>query len=160
MGASRRRKTLQEIGTLTEERSANPANRRVAVLAALVLLADILLFRQSFGINLFLFAVVVSAGILFSARTRYNLRAAAMGMGFAVFASFPLVIGPSSMAMAVAIVAVMSIALAAARLAPRNPSRLPLVLCRFLAVAPLRLFDDARKRRLEYPKNLPIGRLR
>jgi hypothetical protein len=150
---------LQEIGTLTEETSANPANKRVAVLAALVLLADILLFRQSFGINLFLFAVVVSAGILFSARTRYNLRAAAMGMGYAVFTSFPLVIGPSSMAMAVAIVAVMSIALAAARLAPRNPSRLPLVLCRFLAVAPLRLFDDARKRRLEYPKNLPVGQV-
>jgi hypothetical protein len=150
---------LQENSTLTEEKTAIPASKRVAVLAALVLLGDILMFRQGFGINLFLFAIAVSAGILLSVRTSYNLRTAGMCMGFAVCASFPLAIGPSPMGIAVATVAVMLIALAASRLAPRSPSRLPLILCRFLAIVPFKLFEDVRKRSAKHPKGAPVRQI-
>jgi hypothetical protein len=144
------------MGTLTDERPTIRASRHVAVLAALVLLADILLFRQGFGINLFLFAIAVSAGILLSARARFNPRAAGLWIGFVAFGSLPLVIGPSLSGMTVAVVAVLLIALSASRLWPGRPARLPLILCRFLALVPTRFFVDMRRRSARMSTDAPF----
>lgn len=146
---------MQEDSMVTEARPAMRATKSVMTLVALVLLADILVFRQAFGINLFLFAIAVSAGILAAARTGLSPKSVGLWMGVATFASFPLVVGPSSMGIALAVVAVMLIALSASRLAPRNPARLPLILSRFLAVAPLRLFVDVWKHSARRKQDVP-----
>jgi hypothetical protein len=150
---------VQKSEALIAERPAVHVNNRFAVLIALVLLADILMFREEFGINLFLFAVAVSAGILLSARKTFRPRAAAAWMGFAAFASLPLLIGPSPMGITIAVIAVMCVALAASKLLPRRLTRLPLILIRFLVVIPLRLLEDASRRSAIRPKSLPVGHL-
>ncbi|MGV3550911.1 DUF4153 domain-containing protein [Rhizobium sp.] len=145
---------------MTERKPAMPAGKGVAVLAALVVVSDLLMFRQAFGINLALFAMAVSAGVLLAARRRPSLKRTALLIGLAAFATFPLVIGPSPTGTAVAIVALMFIALATSGLVPQRLARLPFVLCRFLAIVPLKLFEDARKHAAKRPADrsaLPLG---
>ncbi|OWV89165.1 hypothetical protein ATY78_19790 [Rhizobium sp. R635] len=117
----------------------------VAALLALVALADFLIFGYAPGINLFLFAVAVSVGILLSARKPPSPAKAALLVGFLVLASAPLLEAPSLSGLAFCVGGLMSVALGSARLMPRRLTALPLVYCRFALVLPFRLAGDVRK---------------
>ncbi|MBY5556262.1 DUF4173 domain-containing protein [Rhizobium leguminosarum] len=135
---------MDTTDTLTE---AMPIRRggRIATLFALVALADFLIFGQMPGINLFLFALAVCAGILLSAGKIRAPSMAALLLGFSVLASAPLLEAPSLTGIALCFSALIAVALVGARLMPRSLTGLPLVFLRFTLVIPLRLADDIRK---------------
>ncbi|AIC31900.1 hypothetical protein IE4771_PE00677 (plasmid) [Rhizobium etli bv. mimosae str. IE4771] len=130
---------------LTEPMTIKRGSRRTLALLALVALADFLIFGQELGINLFLFALAVCAGILFSARRRPQFSMAASLLGSLVLASAPLVEAPSFTGLVLCLGALMSVALVCARLMPRRLTDLPLVFFRFAVVIPLRLGESVRK---------------
>ncbi|WP_304655132.1 DUF4153 domain-containing protein [Neorhizobium galegae] len=123
---------------------ARGANRIVA-LVAVVAISDFLIFRQAPGLNLFLFAILVTTTIVLSARRRMQPLTAALWLGLSAFTSAPLIEAPSPMGIAVSLGMVMCVALVSARLVPQRLSGLPLVLFRFVILAPLRLLQDCRK---------------
>jgi hypothetical protein len=123
---------------------ARGANRIAAPLAV-VAVSDFLIFGQAPGLNLFLFAILVTAAILLSAKRRARPLTTALLFGLSVLAAAPLVETPSPMGIAVSIGAIMCVALASARLVPQRLSRLPPVLFRFILVVPLRLLQDCQK---------------
>ncbi|MBB4194301.1 hypothetical protein GGE45_001798 [Rhizobium aethiopicum] len=130
---------------LTQPMPIRRGSGRVAALLALVALADFLIFGHAPGINLFLFAVAVCVGILFSARKPPSSSTAALLVSFLVLAAAPLLEAPSLTGLAFCLGALMLVALISAKLMPRRPTALPLVFCRFALVIPLRLVGDIRK---------------
>lgn len=118
---------------------------RIAALLAVVAISDFLIFGQAPGLNLFLFAILVAAAILLSARRRAPPRTAAFLFGLAAFAAAPLIETPSPMGIAVSLGAIICVALASAGLVPHRLSGLPPVLFRFILIAPLRLLQDCQK---------------
>ncbi|OWV78518.1 hypothetical protein ATY75_05955 [Rhizobium sp. N122] len=136
---------MDTADTLTEPMPIRRGSGRTVALLALVALADFLIFGQEFGINLFLFALAVCAGILLSARRRTRFSAAAFLLSFSVLASAPLMESPSLTGVSLCIGALMSVALISAGLLPRRLPALPLVFFRFALVIPLRLAEDIRK---------------
>lgn len=139
---------MDTTDTLTEAMPIRRGSGRIATLFALVALADFLIFGEMPGINLFLFALAVCAGILLSARKIRGPSMAALLFGFSVLASAPLLEAPSLTGIAFCFSALIAVALAGARLMPRSLTGLPLVFLRFILIIPLRLADDIRK----YPK--------
>ncbi|MGZ2460713.1 DUF4153 domain-containing protein [Rhizobium anhuiense] len=131
--------------TLTEAMPIRRGSGRTAALFALVALADFLIFGESLGINLFLFALAVCAGILLSARKIRTPSMAAFLFGFLVLASAPLLEAPSLAGVILCLCALMAVALVSAKLIPRSLTGLPLVFLRFALVIPLRLAGDIRK---------------
>ncbi|MFK0161475.1 DUF4173 domain-containing protein [Rhizobium sp. NPDC090279] len=132
--------------------SANPAsnsNRKFLILIALVALADILLFDRAAGLNLFLFANTVAAGLLISSRRRQSISKTSALLGLGVVASAPLVETASWMGVAVSLLGLSLISLGVGGLLPRQWTRLPLVLFRFLLDLPLRPFRQASYRWLQ-----------
>ncbi|WP_037086260.1 DUF4173 domain-containing protein [Rhizobium sp. CF080] len=123
---------------------ARGANR-IAALLAVVAISDFLIFGQAPGLNLFLFAILVTVAILLSARRRMRPLTAALWLGLSAFASAPLVEAPSPMGIAVSLGMVMCIALVSARLVPQRLNGLPLILFRFILIVPLRLLQDFQK---------------
>jgi len=118
---------------------------RIPVLLAVVAISDFLIFGRAPGLNLFLFAILVTATILLSARRRIQPLTATLWLGLSALASGPLIEAPSLMGIAVSLCMVMCVALAGARLIPRRLSGLPPVLFRFVLIAPLRLLQDCRR---------------
>ena len=118
---------------------------RVAVLLGLVALADFLIFGQEPGINLFLFALAVCAGILLPAMRGLAPSTAALLLGLSLLASAPLLETPSAMGFTLCLTALMSVALVSGKLMPRSLTGLPLVFFRFALVIPLRLAEDIGK---------------
>ncbi|MGO6852756.1 DUF4173 domain-containing protein (plasmid) [Rhizobium leguminosarum] len=118
---------------------------RIAVLLGLVALADFLIFGQEPGINLFLFALAVCAGILLPATKELSPSKAALLLGLSLLASAPLLETPSAMGFALCLSALMSVALVSGKLMPRSLTGLPLVFSRFALVVPLRLAEDVGK---------------
>lgn len=117
-------------------------NSKIATLLALVALADFLIFGQQAGINLLLFAVAVTIGVLLPASTRLSLLSTTLLFGLSVLASLPLVVASSVAGILISILFVILAALASSRLMPAVPSRLPLTVLRFVLAAPLRLVED------------------
>lgn len=136
---------MDAADTLTAPMPIKRHSVHIAALPGLVALADFLIFDQAPGINLFLFAVAISAGILLSGVQRLSLLTAALLLGFSILASAPLLETPSPMGLAVCLCALMSVALVNAKLMPSRFTGLPLVLLRFALVIPLRLAEDGRK---------------
>ena len=130
---------------LTEPMTIKRGSGRTVTLLALVALADFLIFGQELGINLFLFALAVCAGILFSARRGPQFSMAAFLFGLLVLSSAPLVEAASLTGLVLCFCALMSVALVRARLMPRRLTGLPLVFLRFALVIPLRLAESIRK---------------
>ncbi|EJC83082.1 LOW QUALITY PROTEIN: hypothetical protein Rleg4DRAFT_4822 [Rhizobium leguminosarum bv. trifolii WSM2297] len=131
--------------SLTEPMPIRRGSGQTVALLALVGLADFLIFGQELGINLYLVALAVCAGILLSARRRPRLSMAAFLLGFSVLASAPLMESPSLTGAALCLGVLLSVALISARLLPRRLPALPLVFFRFALVIPLRLAEDIRK---------------
>ncbi len=94
---------------LTEPMPIKRGGGRPVALLALVALADFLIFGQALGINLFLFALAVCVGILYSARKRPQFSMAAFLLGFLVLASAPLVEAPSLIGLVLCFGALMSV---------------------------------------------------
>jgi hypothetical protein len=117
-------------------------NSKIATLLALVALADFLIFGQQAGINLLLFAVAVTIGVLLPASTRLSLLSTTLLFGLSVLASLPLVVASSVAGILISILFVILAALASSRLMPAVPSRLSLTVLRFVLAAPLRLVED------------------
>ncbi|ACI57838.1 conserved hypothetical protein (plasmid) [Rhizobium leguminosarum bv. trifolii WSM2304] len=136
---------MDTANILTEPMPIRRGSGRTVALLALVGCADFLIFGQELGINLFLFALAVCAGILLSARRRPRLSMAAFSLSLLVLASAPLVESPSLTDVSLCLGALMSVALISARLFPRRLPALPLVFFRFALVIPLRLAEDIRK---------------
>ncbi|WP_318031522.1 hypothetical protein [Rhizobium ruizarguesonis] len=134
---------------------------RIAVLLGLVALADFLIFGQEPGINLFLFALAVCAGILLPATK--ELSPSKLLLGLSLLASAPLLETPSAMGFALCLTALMSVALVSGKLMPRSLTGLPLAFSRFALVIPLRLAEDVGKyppcyrRNVEEPGSYPVS---
>jgi predicted lysophospholipase L1 biosynthesis ABC-type transport system permease subunit len=118
---------------------------RIAVLLGLVALADFLIFGQEPGINLFLFALAVCAGILLPATKELSPSKAALLLGLSLLASAPLLETPSAMGFGLCLTALMSVVLVSGKLMPRSLTGLPLAFSRFALVIPLRLAEDVGK---------------
>ncbi|TAV61233.1 DUF4153 domain-containing protein [Rhizobium leguminosarum] len=136
---------MDTTDTLTEAVPIRRGSSRIAALFTLVALADFLIFGKMPGINLFLFALAVCAGILLSATKRPTPLTAALLLGFSVLASSPLLEAPSPIGFALCLGALMSVALVSGRLMPARLTGLPLVFFRFALVIPVRLAEDIRK---------------
>ncbi|MGO7361588.1 DUF4153 domain-containing protein [Rhizobium leguminosarum] len=136
---------MDTTNTLTEAMPIRRGTSRIVGLFALVALADFLIFGEMPGINLFLFALAVCAGILLLAGKIRAPSIAALLFGFSVLASAPLLEAPSLTGIALCLSALIAVALVGARLMPRNLTGLPLVFLRFTLIIPLRLADDFRK---------------
>lgn len=119
---------------------------RIVALLAVVAISDFLIFGRAPGLNLFLFAILVTVAILLSAKRRLQMLTAAAWLGLSAVASAPLIEASSPMGIAVSTSMIMCVALAGAGLVPQRLSGLPPVLFRFALVAPLRLAQDCRKR--------------
>ncbi|WP_105403253.1 DUF4173 domain-containing protein [Neorhizobium sp. T7_12] len=136
---------MQMTDKLTAPMPRARGANRIAALLAVVAISDFLIFGQAPGLNLFLFAILVTAAILLSARRRAQPLTAALLFGFSAFASAPLIETPSPMGIAISLGAIMCVALASVGLVPQRPSGLPAVLFRFVLVVPLRLLRDFQK---------------
>ncbi|MGZ2383410.1 putative membrane protein YccC [Rhizobium brockwellii] len=86
---------MDTTNTLTEAMPIRRGTSRIVGLFALVALADFLIFGEMPGINLFLFALAVCAGILLLAGKIRAPSIAALLFGFSVLASAPLLEAPS-----------------------------------------------------------------
>jgi hypothetical protein len=131
-------------------------NSRVGALLALVALSDVLIFGQAPGLNLFLFAISVTAAILFFAAKRLTPSAAALWFCLSALASAPLLEAPSLMGATISLSAVMVVALVGARLLPQRLTGLPQALFRFAVAVPLRLPMDCRKHLRSPTKRLSL----
>ncbi|MGO6996007.1 DUF4153 domain-containing protein [Rhizobium leguminosarum] len=136
---------MHTTDTLTETMPTRHGGGRITALLALVALADFLIFGEMPGINFFLFALTVCAGILLSATKRPTPLATALLLGFSVLASAPLLEAASPIGFALCLGALMSVALVSGRLMPGRLTGLPLVFFRFALVIPVRLTEDIWK---------------
>jgi hypothetical protein len=125
--------------------SIRRGNGPTAALIVLVALADFLIFGYAPGINLLLFAFAVCVGILLSASKRPSPLTAVSLLVFFILTSAPLLEAPSLTGFALCLGALMSVALASARLMPGRLAGLPSVFFRFILVIPLRLAEDCWK---------------
>ncbi|OHV72633.1 DUF4173 domain-containing protein [Ensifer sp. LCM 4579] len=124
-------------------------NGNMFVLLTLVASADALFFQQPLGINMFLFAIAVTAGVLLSASKPLALRSAVALAAVAFVASVPLLESPSIPGAFLAAFGIAVAALARSRLMPQRLTALPSVLLRFALAAPMRLAGDWNKSRAD-----------
>lgn len=122
-------------------------SKKLLLLPALVTAADFLIFGHRFGLNLFLFVVVLAAGIALSGKGRHKLLRAGLGMAATSVAGIPLVLEPTLAAIVVSLSVLVLLSLFIFRLLPNQSEAVPSVFLRFLAHAPLGLGRLARKRR-------------
>ena len=139
---------------------ALPANatsspyRKLLTFISLIALADILLFDEAPGVNLFLFANAVAAGLMISSRRRQSIPKIAAFVILCLVASAPLVETASWMGIITSLIGLCLISLGVGGLLPRQSTRLPLALLRFLLDLPVRPFRQASYRwlrRLQKP---------
>jgi hypothetical protein len=139
---------------------ALPANatsspyRKLLTFISLIALADILLFDEAPGVNLFLFANAVAAGLMISSRRRQSIPKIAAFVILCLVASAPLVETASWMGISTSLLGLCLISLGVGGLLPRQSTRLPLALLRFLLDLPVRPFRQASYRwlrRLQKP---------
>ncbi|AYG68445.1 MULTISPECIES: DUF4173 domain-containing protein [unclassified Rhizobium] len=141
--------SISDASTLPAN-SASNSNRKFLILLALVVFADFLLFEREPGLNLFLFANIVATALLICSRKSLSLSKAAglLLLGFA--ASIPLIETLSWMGVTVCLLALACVSLGAGGLIPRQWTRLPLVLLRFLLDVPARPFRRVSYRWLQH----------
>ncbi|GAC1043022.1 DUF4153 domain-containing protein [Rhizobium sp. No.120] len=134
--------------------SSNRSNHKLLTFIILIALADILLFDEMPGINLFLFANAVAVGLLISSRRRQSIPKIAAFVILCLLASAPLVETVSWMGIITSLIGLCLISLGVGGLLPRQSTRLPLALLRFLLDLPVRPFRQASYRwlrRLQKP---------
>lgn len=131
---------------------ASHSNRRPLTLIALVALADFLIFNREPGLNLFLLMNVTAVGLLFCSRRRLSLPKIMGLLAFCILLSAPLLETASWMGVALSLLGITCVSLATTGLFPRQWSRLPIVLFRFLLDLPLRPFRRATYGRLRHSR--------
>ena len=127
-------------------------SRKPFILIALVALADLLLFGREPGLNLFLFANAIAAGMVLCSRKPQSLPKATGLLALALVLSAPLLEITSWMGIALSLLGITCVSLAATGLFPRRLVRLPGVLFRFLLDLPLRPFRRATYGRLRHSR--------
>lgn len=125
---------------------AGRANASAVVGLALVALADALFFQQPLGINAFLFAMAVAAGILVCGARRLTAAATVALVGVSFVAAAPLLEAPSLLGVLSSACGLALVALIRSRLVPQRLTALPFVLLRFALAAPARLIKDWQTR--------------
>ena len=139
----------------TPAQPTNPTSnfsRKPFILIALVALADLLLFGREPGLNLFLFANAIAAGMVLCSRKPQSLPKATGLLALALVLSAPLLEITSWMGIALSLLGITCVSLAATGLFPRRLVRLPGVLFRFLLDLPLRPFRRATYGRLRHSR--------
>lgn len=120
--------------------STNKSHRKFLAFIALLTLADLLLFNRQPGLNLFIFTNAVATGLLISSRKRRSIPKITMLATLGLVASIPLAEATSWMGIAISLLSLCVISLGAGGLIPRQWTRLPLALLRFLLAVPARPF--------------------
>jgi hypothetical protein len=118
--------------------------RRIAVLIVMIAMSDFLVFNHTPGFNLFLLSVSLTAVLLLAASRPLRPLPAAGYLCISALAAAPLVEAPTLGGSITAILAVIYVALAVARLVPERQGAIALVLLRFLPVIPIKLLRDFR----------------
>ena len=139
----------------TPAQPTNPTSnfsRKPFILIALVALADLLLFGREPGLNLFLFANAIAAGMVLCSRKPQSLPKATGLLALALVLSAPLLETTSWMGIALSLLGITCVSLAATGLFPRRLVRLPGVLFRFLLDLPLRPLRRATYGRLRHSR--------
>jgi hypothetical protein len=129
--------------------STNSSNRKFLTFIALLTLADLLLFDRKLGLNLFLFTNAVAVGLLISSRRRQSIQKVAVLVALSFVASMPLAEATSWMGITISLLSLCLISLGAGGLIPRQWTRLPLVLFRFVLDLPARPFRRTSYRWLQ-----------
>lgn len=106
--------------------------KRIAILVATVALTDFLVFKQHFGLNLFLLSLSFTAAVLLAARKAPRPSTVAIYIGLSALASAPLLEAPTVSGFLLSVTAVIPIALKSANLLPGTPSAIPSVFLRFM----------------------------
>lgn len=127
---------------------ARNSNRKPFILIALVVLADILVFDRDPGLNLFLLANTIAIGLLICSRRIRSASNTAALLALCLVLSAPLLETTSWMGISISLLGLAGVSLGASGLMPRQWSRLPFVLLRFLLDLPLRPFRKATYGRL------------
>lgn len=120
-------------------------SKRIAALLVMVALSDFLVFDHAPGFNLFLLSVSLTTLLLLAAPSRVRPLQAATYLGLLALAAVPLIEAPTLSGSIIAAFAVIFVALAVARLFPKQPSTIARVLLRFLPVIPVRLLRDFKR---------------
>ncbi|PDT80158.1 DUF4173 domain-containing protein [Sinorhizobium sp. BJ1] len=108
---------------------------------ALVALADALFYQQPLGVNAFVYAMAVTAGILFSVPRPATAKVLLL-CAVSLIASAPLLEAPSFLGCLNSACGLALVALAQSKLVPQRLAGLPPVLYRFALAAPMRLVRD------------------
>ncbi|WP_313614753.1 DUF4173 domain-containing protein [Agrobacterium sp.] len=119
--------------------------KTLPIFIAMIALADVLMFQQAPGLNLFLFSLSLTSAVLMAARKRLGTVKTATCLGVTALAAAPLLEAPSIIGAGFAVAAVISSALACANLLPKKPVDIPLTLLRFIPLVPLRLPSFCRR---------------
>lgn len=106
--------------------------KRIAILVATVALTDFLVFKQHFGLNLFLLSLSFTAAVLLAARKAPRPSTAAIYIGLSALASAPLQEAPTVTGFLLSVTALILIALKSANLLPGTPSAISFVFLRFM----------------------------
>lgn len=141
------------------QQQAGRRNGVVFVLLTLVAAADALFFQQPLGINMFLFSMAVTAGVLLSASKPLVLRPTVALAAIAFVASVPLLETPSLPGALFAAFGIAVAALARSRLMPQRITAFPSVLFRFALAAPMRLVRDWHKSRADRASHRQVARI-
>ena len=139
---------LTDMTQTTERPGADPL-RKAANLALVTLLViaggDALLFGAEPGINLFVFALVLTAGIVLVNLRHFQNPLRLVPVAISLVAALPLIETPSIIGVLLALLGLAMLSLGSVRLLPGQLDAMPLMLFRFAILAPFRLAEDAVK---------------
>ena len=130
------------IETAPGETPLRRAGRTTAITVALIALADYLIFDQAPGLNLFVLAIAIAAGILLLDLGRLSTKPVLLALSISVCAALPLLEAPTLTGALVALLGLAILALVRARLLPARLTATPATLLRYALVAPFRLAMD------------------
>jgi hypothetical protein len=108
------------------------SKRRIPVFIAMIALTDFLVFGQAPGLNLFLLSIALTTAVLLAAPKPPRPITAIASIGVSAIAAAPLLEAPTVSGSILAITAVILCVLASAKLLPKRPSAIPLVLLGFM----------------------------
>ncbi|WP_337268509.1 DUF4153 domain-containing protein [Oryzifoliimicrobium ureilyticus] len=110
---------------------------RLIFLCLLIALSDFLIFKETLGLNLFLFAAALTLAVIMLSKRKWSITAKCLLIGVSAFGNLPLLEAVSPMSVSIGLSSVMCVALACAGLMPRRLMHLHVVLLRFALVLPV-----------------------
>lgn len=122
-----------------------PTRNHILLLIATIALSDFLIFGQAPGLNLFVLSVALAAAIVLAVPRQVQPSAALRYCLLVALVASPLLEAPSFTGFMLAMTALIFVALANAKLLPKNPLSVPFVFLRFVPLIPIRLAKDVRR---------------